>query len=129
VTTARVTAPAPRHSAEFPARPRLTVVRPRVVPPAKTPFALLLVGLLTSGLAALLLLNTTLNQNSFTVRTLRVTSARLAEQQQALERDVAVEATPRRLAERSRQLGMAPNDNLAFLDLATGAVRSAGEPR
>ncbi|MGH3344201.1 MAG: hypothetical protein ACRDPK_15295, partial [Carbonactinosporaceae bacterium] len=101
-------------------RPPLTLVPPRPVASPRTPFVLLVVAVLTVGLVVLLGLNTALAQSSFTVARLQEQSGRLADRQQALERQIAERAAPQRLAERARRLGMVPVVDPRFLDSTTG---------
>ena len=106
-----------------PDRPHLAVVRTQLSPaarpsrPGRAPFVLLIVGLLAGGLFALLMLNTTLAENSFVVHDLQRATAELADREQALDQEVALAGAPHVLAERARGLGMVPNTNPVFLDL------------
>jgi hypothetical protein len=109
-------------------RPRLTLVRPRPIQPAKAPFVLLVVGLLAGGLITLLMLNTALNHGSFELARLRQQTAGLAIVEQTLRQEVDSVSTPQRLAERARQFGMVPADSVAFIDTATGRVMGVPKP-
>jgi hypothetical protein len=123
---ARTTAPAPR-----PATPRerhLTVVRPRPWRAPRAPFVLLVITLLVGGLVTLLLLNTALAQGAFVIHDLESQSAQLADREQALQQEVAVEASPARLAKRARQLGMVPTANPVFLRTSDGRVLGVPQP-
>lgn len=115
--------PAPTRSA---IRPWLTVVPARAPRPARTPFVLLVLGVLTGGLLALLVLNTTLAQNTFRLQQLQQRAATLTQQEQALRQQVAADESPQHLAERARALGMVPSENPAFLDTRNGAI--LGQP-
>ncbi len=110
-------------------RPRapLAVVPSDRVRPAKTPFVLLVVALLAGGLVALLMLNTKLAENSFRLQNLQTDSAQLADQEQALRQEVAVNSSPQRLAELARRQGMVPKEYPAFLDVRSGKV--LGQPK
>ncbi|MCX9190767.1 cell division protein FtsL [Carbonactinospora thermoautotrophica] len=107
-------------------RPRLRVVPPRRVRPAKTPFVLLVLGLLAVGLIALLSLNTALARDSFTRQQLETRSQELAEREQALRQELARLQSPAVLAQRAAEFGMVPGGNPAFLDTRDGSV--LGEP-
>jgi hypothetical protein len=110
-------------------RPRgLRLVQPvrRSVP--KAPFVVLLGALLTTGLAGLLYLHTALAEDSFRLHDLATRSAVLADQEQALEQEVAEAASPSRLAERAEALGMVRSENPAFIRLSDGAVLGKPKP-
>jgi len=102
-------APAPQRAAGARTRPR-------------TPFVLLLVGLLGGGLVCLLLINTTLAEGSFQITAMQHKNADLAQQEQALQQQIVREQSPASIAARARQLGMRPTGRLRFIDLKTGRV-------
>ncbi|MCI0386697.1 septum formation initiator family protein [Streptomyces sp. CNQ085] len=95
--------------------------------PARTPFVLLVVLLLGSGLLALLLLNAAVNQGSFELRELEKQAEELAEEEQALQQDLDSFSAPDALAEQARELGMVPGGNPVFI-LPDGTVRGRPEP-
>jgi hypothetical protein len=104
----------------------------RLVPPLRTgapraPFVVLLGTLLTGGLAGLLFLHTALAEDSFRLHDLKVRSAVLTDREQALEQEVALAASPRRLAARAEALGMVRSENPAFIRLSDGKV--LGKPK
>ena len=92
------------------ARLTRTAVRGRSSTAARTPFVLLLVGLLGSGLLALLLLNASLNQGSFQVSRLEQKTKGLTEEEQALEQDVASYSDPETLRRRAARLRLPGRD-------------------
>nr|WP_073762222.1 septum formation initiator family protein [Streptomyces sp. CB02923] len=89
---------------------------------ARTPFVLLVVVLLGSGLIALLLLNSALNQGSFELSKLEKRTNELTDEQQALQQEVDAYSAPGALDERARELGMVPGGSPAFLE-PDGTVR------
>ncbi|MGP8302441.1 septum formation initiator family protein [Streptomyces inhibens] len=93
---------------------------------ARTPFVLLIVVLLGSGLITLLLLNSALNQGSFELSKLEKKTDELTDEQQALQQEVDAYSAPGALERRARGLGMVPGGSPAFL-LPDGTVR--GKPR
>jgi hypothetical protein len=124
-------ATAPRPAAPQPASPserHLTVVPPRPWRAPKAPFVLLLLTLLVGGLVTLLLLNTALAQGAFVVHDLESRSAELADREQALQQELALEASPARLAKRARELGMVPRENPVFLRTSDGRVLGVPQP-
>ncbi|MBO0656600.1 septum formation initiator family protein [Streptomyces triculaminicus] len=82
----------------------------------RTPFVLLVVVLLGSGLISLLLLNSSLNQGSFELSRLQRKTTELTDEQQALQQDVDRLAAPDALERRARDLGMIPGGSPAFLN-------------
>jgi uncharacterized protein HemX len=96
----------------------------------RTPFVLLLVGLLGGGLICRLMLNTTLAQGAFQITGMQQRNATLTQQVQALQQQTAHEEAPASIAARARQLGMQPVGRLRFINLKTGQIHSqpATEP-
>ena len=91
------------------------------------PFAALVALLLSAGLVALLLLNTALNQGTFTLTQLQKQTTRLTDQQQGLQQQIAAWSAPDELAARARQLGMVPGGVPAFLK-DDGTVLGSPQP-
>ncbi|MEU6116452.1 hypothetical protein ABZ840_18195 [Streptomyces sp. NPDC047117] len=89
---------------------------------ARTPFVLLVVVLLGSGLITLLLLNSALNQGSFELSKLEKRTTELTDEQQALQQEVDGYSAPGSLEQRARRLGMVPGGDPAFLN-PDGTVR------
>lgn len=131
--TAAVAHPARPLGGATPQPGRVAGRRPlRLVPPLRTgapraPFVVLLGTLLTGGLAGLLFLHTALAEDSFRLHDLKVRSAVLTDREQALEQQVALEASPRRLAAKAEALGMVRSENPAFIRLSDGKV--LGRPK
>jgi cell division protein FtsB len=94
---------------------------------ARTPFVLLVVVLLGSGLLSLLLLNASLNKGSFRLSKLEQRTKELTDEQQALQQQVDGYSDPARLAERARRMGMVPGGPPAFLG-ADGTVHGSPSP-
>ncbi|MGQ0630204.1 MAG: hypothetical protein ACT4P1_04120 [Sporichthyaceae bacterium] len=105
-------------------RPELRVVTPRVRRRGRMPFVLLVVLMLTGGLAALLGINTALAQGSFTVSALQNEAAELSDRSQALEARLERAATPDRLAAAARRIGMVPAPEIGFIEVGAGSVSS-----
>ena len=120
------TVAAPRHTRPVTApgarpAPSTDGPRPRTRSP-RTPFILLLVGLLGGALVSLLVISTTLAQEAFHVTTLQQQNANLARQEQILSNQVAQAANPGVIAKEAQQLGMRPNPHLGFIDPKTGKI-------
>jgi hypothetical protein len=108
-------------------RPRLRPVadpKPRL---ARVPFLLVVIGLFGLGMAGLLMLNTTLQNQTFEARALNRQVTELAYVQADLEQRLDSYGTPGELARRASALGMRPNPQPAFLVLPEGQI--VGEPK
>lgn len=104
---------------------KITVVRRTAAPP-RTPFVLLVVGLLGGALVSLLLLNTVLAQDAFTLSELQRDNKQLSERKQALQEDINRENSPAVLHAKARALGMVDGKRPAFIDARTGRVTEGG---
>ena len=93
---------------------------------AKTPFVVVVVTILVSGLLGLLLLNTLVAQDSFALHDLTTKGKALEQQEQDLSRQVQAAQAPAALAARATELGMVPGGPPAFLELPSGRV--LGQP-
>ncbi|MGP4113120.1 FtsB family cell division protein [Streptomyces sp. 4N509B] len=101
----------PRPPAPAEERPR----PPRSTAAARTPFVLLVVALLSTGMLGLLFLNASLNEGSFELGELRRETQELTDEEQELQAEVDAHAAPDALAERARELGLVPGGPPAFL--------------
>lgn len=104
---------------------------PSLVPSGrpKTPFVLLVLGLLAGGLVLLLLINTATAAGSFKQSRLQERNNELVQQQQSLQRDVDQLDTPQQLAEAALRQGMVPGGDPAFLELLpNGKTKVLGTP-
>src|SRR5579859_3671097 len=120
VTAPRHTRPAarpgagPRTGPGTPASRTPAGAGPRARSP-RTPFILLLVGLLGGALVSLLVISTTLAQGAFRVTSLQEQNANLARDQQILTNEVAQAGNPAVIARKAERLGMRPNPRLGFI--------------
>ncbi|GAA2741523.1 septum formation initiator family protein [Kitasatospora cinereorecta] len=95
---------------------RLGSVRPRGRSVrGRTPFAVLVVVLLSAGLLGLLMLNTALNQGSIKLARLQKQTTEATDQQQTLQHQIDQQSAPDALERRARELGMVPGGDPAFL--------------
>ena len=108
--------------AAAPAPQRAVAAGPRAR--SRTPFVLLLMGLLGGGLVCLLPINTTLAEGSFQITAMQHKNADLTQQEQALQQQIVQEQSPASIAARARQLGMQQSGRLRFVNLKTGRVYS-----
>jgi hypothetical protein len=122
------TRPAQFRSAQFQSaqsRPQ-PVAAGRAAAVPRTPFILLVLGLLGGGLVCLLVINTTLATATFRINNLQQRNVTLSQQEQALQQQVADEQSPARIEQRALQLGMRPQRQLRFLNARTGRVYQPG---
>ena len=106
-------------------QPRRT--RLRAVPPprprlARIPFLLVLIGIFGLGMAGLLMLNTTLQNQVFQARSLNRQATELAYVEADLQNQLDAAGASGELARRASLLGMRPNPRPAFLVLPKGKV-------
>ncbi len=94
---------------------------------SRAPFLLVLIGVFGLGMAGLLMLNTTLQNQAFSSRALDRQASELAYTQAALQSQINVLSAPPELARRASALGMRPNPYPALLELPSGKV--IGEPQ
>jgi hypothetical protein len=105
--------------------PKVTAARRSATPP-RAPFVLLVVGLLGGALVSLLLLNTVLAQDAFTLSELQRGNQQLSERKQALQEDINRENSPAVVHAKARSLGMVDGQRPAFIDPRTGRVTEGG---
>jgi len=127
VTAASVARALPRALQQSPRPAYLRLVAARRSSAAKTPFVVVVVLILVTGLLGLLALNTVLAQDAFRLHSLQVSSRVLADREQALQRQVADLQSPQSLAARATRLGMVPGGPPAFLRLPDGKVLGVPE--
>jgi outer membrane biosynthesis protein TonB len=116
------TAPSPRRA---PARPSLRVVTPVPSRAPRAPFVLFSMLLVGLGLVGLLVLNTVVAQDAFTLHDLDRNAASLAEREQRLRQEVAALEAPAAVADRAHKLGLVPAGDPVFL---TADGRVLGNP-
>ncbi|GAB2818293.1 hypothetical protein GCM10022221_15200 [Actinocorallia aurea] len=113
----------PSKAPEKAPRPRST--RPKA--PARdgrprAPFVLLVLCLMGGALVGLLVLNTVLARDSFTLSALQKSERQLIQDKQQLVEDIAREEAPERLAAKAENEGMVQPEQLAFVDPVDGTV-------
>jgi hypothetical protein len=109
-------------------RALLTVVPVGETAASRAPFAAAVVALLVTGLIGLLVLNTVLAKEAFTLYALQVEGRKLADTEQVLTREVEALRAPAALAEKAAALGMVQAGPPAFLRLPDGTVLGAPVP-
>lgn len=86
----------------------------------RAPFVLLIVGLLGGALVSLLLLNTVLAKDAFTLTRLQQSNKQLEQQRQAYEEEIAREGAPQQLSKKAEGLGMRQGKDPAFFSTEPG---------
>ncbi len=114
-------------------RPAATGADLRVVPTAqrvlgRTPFLLLLLGILVAGLVGVLLLSTTLQSRAFEVRRLQAEANNLTYLRADLDSQARRLSTTGEIARRAEELGMVPNPYPVYVVLPSGEVRGVPKP-
>jgi hypothetical protein len=122
VTTATARLRAPAEAAGDRSRPPLRLVRHRPTMASRAPFIVLIGGILTGGLVALLLLHTMAAQDAFRLHDLQRQAAALADTQQELAVTTQHLESPSGLAARARSLGMVPTGSISFVRLRSGRL-------
>jgi hypothetical protein len=89
----------------------------------RTPFIVLLCGLLGGALISALVISTTLAAGSYQITKLQQTTDALARQRQMLQEQVAQAQSAQVIQQRAQQLGMREAGQLRFLNLKTGKVQ------
>jgi hypothetical protein len=95
---------------------------------ARLPFVLVLIAFFGAGMAGLLMLNTTLQNQAFQFRTLNRQATALAYDQAALQAQIDQLRAPPELARQASALGMRPNPRPAFLVVPGGKVVGKAKP-
>lgn len=119
--------PAESHGARS-TRATLTAVPRRRTTVARTPFLVILLGVLGLGMVGLVMLQTTVQQQSFELRKLEAQAKALSYQEAQLQAEADRRSTPAEVARRARELGMVPNPYPVYIDVTTGEVRGVAKP-
>jgi hypothetical protein len=75
------------------------------------------------GLISLLIINTALTQDAFKLQELKIQATTLADQREAILREVAAKSSPNKLAQSAVEMGMVVNLNPKFLDLTANEIK------
>ncbi|HEY2687858.1 MAG TPA: hypothetical protein VGJ50_05430 [Streptosporangiaceae bacterium] len=87
---------------------------------SRTPFVLLVLGMLAGGLICLLVINTTLAAGSIRITDLQHSNLVAAQRVQELQQQVATDQSASAIARRAYRLGLRTQPKLDFVDLRTG---------
>lgn len=86
-------------------------------------FVIAISSIFITGLLALLIINTALAQDAFKLQQLKQQATVLADQREAILRQVAEKSSPENLAASATKLGMVGSTNPRFLDLSAAEVK------
>ncbi len=117
----------PSPARRTPARPALRVVTPVASRAPRAPFVFFSMLVVGAGLVSLLVLNTVVAQDAFTLHDLDRNAAVLAEREQKLNQEVAALEAPGAVAQRARALGLVQAGDPAFI-LPNGHVLGSAVP-
>ena len=126
--------PAPIERPKTPPKPKRPVRKPRKVAPpepvttARAPFVLSVLALIAAGIVGLLVLNTAINENAFTLQDLREQQAVLDASEQKLADELADLSAPGNLAAAAERLGLVPADEITYLRLPDGKELAVPNP-
>ncbi|GAB3657691.1 hypothetical protein GCM10027596_13150 [Nocardioides korecus] len=122
----------PRFAEAAVERARLTVVPPRALgrtQAARTPFAVLVLGMLVAGVVGLLMFNTNMQQASFKATALQQKVSTLTAQEQSLSMELDQLRDPQTLARTAKQeLHMVAPATPAFVRLSDGRILGTPTP-
>lgn len=105
-----------------PQRPPLRVVEPATTSAGRIAFAILVGGILASGLVVLLMLHTLAAQDAFRLHDLQRRAATLSDAEQQLAVADQQAQAPSTLAARAKALGMVPTGSLRFTKRRNGVI-------
>ena len=108
-------------------RPRLRLAPPIPVKVPRTPFVVFVVMVVIAGVLGILVLNSKINENAFTLDALHRSQSELDLKQQQLEQYIAERETPGSLAAAAAKLGLTDPGPPAFILLPDGTI--IGVPR
>ncbi|MEW2360243.1 hypothetical protein [Spirillospora sp. NPDC029432] len=109
------------------ARTRSAARRP--ASPPRAPFVLLICGLLGGALVSLLLLNTVLAEDAFTMSRLQQSNKLLGQQKEALQEEIAREEAPGNLSKKAESLGYRGPGTLPYVDpTSQQVIGGSGKP-
>ena len=109
-------------------RSRLRVAPPLPVAVPRAPFLVLLLVIVVAGVFGVLLINTKINENAFTLDKLHNSQSSLDQQEQKLAQDLTVAAAPGNLAAAAKRLGLVPAGSTAVIRLPDGRLLNVPEP-
>lgn len=119
---------APRPSRDSQSRPRLKALTKPAQQVATIPFVLIVAAVLLVGMVGMLLLSTTLQNQSFDIQKKQHQATALADQVSQLQGELAQQRSVRNVAAKAHQLGMRPDPYSVPLRLSDGKVLGKSRP-
>jgi hypothetical protein len=119
---------APRPDEAAAKQPWLKVAPPMPVSVPRAPFVLLLLMVVVGGVLGILMVNTEINQNAFTLKQQAEEQAALNRQEQDLKQQIAEYESPNSLWAAARKLGLVPAESPAFIRMPDGRVIGVPQP-
>lgn len=116
----RPSRPEPVAPKRRPARQPRKVAPPEPVVTARAPFVFAVIGLIAAGIVGLLVLNTAINENAFTLQDLRQNQAVLDASEQKLTDELSDLSAPGNLAAAAERLGLVDAEDITYLRLPDG---------
>ena len=111
-------APAPKKSSGL----SLSLVTPVANRARRTPFVVVLLGMIGAGLVGLIVLSTYMQTQAFELDRLQSQARDLSTEQASLDREVSQLESPRNLGSRALAYGMVPSRTPVYLRLSDGEV-------
>ena len=109
-------------------RPRLRVAPPAPVTVPRAPFVALVLVVVVAGVLGILVLNTKINENAFTLNHLQDQQNHLDQQEQQLDQHLADLESPNSLRAAALRLGLIDSGTPAYLPLPNGQTVGVPQP-
>ena len=106
----------------------LRLVAPVTNRARRTPFVVVLLVVIGTGLVGLILISTAMQAQTFELASLTSQARDLQTQQEALQREVSDLESPEHLGPRALWLGMVPSSTPVYLQLPNGKVKGTPKP-
>jgi cell division protein FtsL len=106
----------------------LRLVAPVAKRARRTPFVVVLLAIVGSGLVGLILISTAMQAQTFELAELTTQARELETRQEALQREVSELESPENLGPLAVQHGMVPSQAPVYLQLSDGTVRGSPKP-
>lgn len=104
------------------------IVAPVTTRARRTPFVVVVLTVIGTGLIGLILISTAMQSQAFELARLTSQARDLQTQQEALQREVSDLESPEHLGPRALTLGMVPSSTPVYLELPDGRVRGTAKP-
>ena len=109
-------------------KPGLRVAPPAPVSVPRAPFVALVLVVVVAGVLGILVLNTKINENAFTLNHLQNQQSNLDQQEQQLDQHLAELESPNSLKAAAHRLGLIDSGTPAYLPLPNGQTVGVPQP-